>query len=301
MGLELIKEVLEGRKTRPLLCLEVNPPRGVEVGDVLARLEGQTGGIDFFNVTDCALAKMRLAAIPFAAILKNRFGIEPLVNISCRDRNLIALQADLLGGWALGVRSVIALTGDAVTIGDSPERKGVFEVNSIGLLSAIATLNEGKDLVGNQLTGTPEYLPGVVVNPNARNRGAELKRLKRKFDAGARYALSQPVFDEVSSVEFFKEAQAIGIPIFVGLMPLKSGRSVAGLSKVPGVRVSEAIEKLAKDDPERDLSDFSVHHCLSLAELNAPYVAGFHVVSGATPKLALRLAGELGAFIRSKE
>ncbi|MFM1847383.1 MAG: Bifunctional homocysteine S-methyltransferase/5,10-methylenetetrahydrofolate reductase [Pseudomonadota bacterium] len=300
MALELLREVLKGGKSRPLLCLEVNPPRGVDVGDVLARLEGQVGGIDFFNVTDCALAKMRLAAVPFAAILKSRFGIEPLVNFSCRDRNLIAIQADLLGGWALGIRSVIALTGDAVTIGDSPERKGVFEVNSIGLLGAIQTLNEGRDLVGNPLTGTPEYFPGVVVNPNARNRGAELKRLKRKLDAGARYALSQPVFDEVSSVEFFKEAQGVGIPILMGLMPLKSARSVAGLAKVPGVRVSEAIESLVKADPERDLADFSVHHCLHLAELNAPFVAGFHVVSGATPKLAIRLANELATFIKSR-
>lgn len=300
MALELIKEVLKGAKTRPLLCLEVNPPRGTGVEEVLGRLAGQTDGIDFFNVTDCALAKMRLAAIPFASILKSRFGIEPLVNLSCRDRNLIAIQADLLGGWALGVRSVIALTGDAVTIGDAPERKGVFEVNSIGLLSAIATLNEGRDLVGNPLVGAPDYFPGVVVNPNARNRGAELKRLKRKFEAGGKYALSQPVFDEVSSVEFFKEAQSIGIPIFAGLMPLKSGRSVAGLAKVPGVKVSAAIEALVSADPERDLADFSVHHCLHLAELNAPYVAGFHVVSGATPKLALRLASELAAFVKSR-
>jgi 5,10-methylenetetrahydrofolate reductase len=299
MTLERLAELSRGGKGRPLLCLEINPPRGVDVEEIFRRLEG-IRGVDFFNVTDSALAKMRLAALPFASILKKRFGIEPLVNVSCRDRNLIALQGDLLAGWALGIRSVVALTGDAVTIGDSPERKGVFEVNSIGLLAAISTLNGGRDLVGNELTGAPGYVPGVVVNPNARNRGAEIKRLRRKFEAGAQYALSQPVFDEASSVEFFKEASAVGIPILMGLMALKSGRSVAGLAKVPGIKVSEAIEQLVRDDPERDLADFSVHHCLNLAELNMPYVAGFHVVSGATPKLALRLTGELAAAIDSQ-
>jgi len=282
---------------RPLLCLEVNPPRGTTLDEVWARLEGAVEGVDFFNVTDCPLARLRLAALPFASLLKHRFGREPLVNLSCRDRNLMALQADLLAGWALGVRSVVALTGDAMSVGDSPDRKGVFEVNSIGLLNCITTLNGGQDLTGNRLNGATDYCPGVVVNPNARNQGAELKRLQRKKDAGACYALSQPVFDEVASVSFFKEAHAIGLPILLGLLPLKSGRAATGLLKIPGIRLSDGLLTRMNEEPERDLSDFSIELCLGLAEMDRPWVSGFHVISGATPKLALRLTKALSGYI----
>ena len=180
---ELAKLLSSGEK--PLLSLEVNPPHGVEFESILQRLEGRLEGVDLFNVTDSALARMRFAAIPFASLLKNRFGLEPLVNISCRDRNLIAIQGDLLAAWALGIRSVVALTGDAVSVGDSPERKGVFEVNSVGLLKVIAKLNSGYDLAEKPLSGGTAFVPGVVVNPNAKNAAAELRRLDKKREAGA--------------------------------------------------------------------------------------------------------------------
>ena len=282
---------------RPLLCLEVNPPRGVNLQPVFNRLDGNLKGVDFFNVTDCALAKMRFGALPFAGILKQRYGIEPLVNLSCRDRNIIALQGDLLAGWAGGVRAIVALTGDAVSIGDFPESKGVFEINSIGLLNLLTTLNSGKDLAGNDLHGEPAFIPGVVVNPNARNPNAELKRLARKKEAGGRFALSQPVFDEAASQAFFKEAHALGIKIFIGLLPFKSSASVLALSQIPGIRVADNIIEMAKSAGDADLSGFSIEHAIKLAKLNQKYVAGFHVISGATPKLALQLTRELADLI----
>jgi len=285
------------RPARPLLCLEVNPPRGVDVAPILKRLEGKLEGVDFLNVTDCALARMKLAALPFASILKQRFGCETLVNVSCRDRNLIAIQADLLAGWATGVRSVVALTGDAVTVGDSPDRKGVFEVNSLGLLHAVATLNSGKDLAGNELKGAPQYVPGVVVNPNARNAGAEIRRLKKKKEAGACYALSQPVFDAEAAVSFLKEAVSAEVPIFLGLLPLKNGKAAQGIANIPGIRLSEAMAKMMGEAGDKDLSRFFIDHCLKVAEAARPYVCGFHVVSGVTPLLAMDLVSELKGLV----
>ncbi|MBX7143570.1 MAG: methylenetetrahydrofolate reductase [Oligoflexia bacterium] len=275
---------------KTIVCLEVNPPRGSNLEPVVARLEGQLGGIDLINVTDSALAKMRMAALPFAAILKQRFQVEPLVNLSCRDRNVLALQADLLASWSVGIKSVVALTGDAMTVGDSPERKGVFEVNSVGLLGLIEKLNSGFDLEGHELDGCTGFICGCVVNPNARNIQAELKRLGRKKEAGARYALSQPVFDADAAEQFFKAAQPIGIPILSGLMPWKSAKLGLGLSKVPGIRLPEALVREFEGAGAADLSDASIEYCLSLSRRLAPYVRGFHVISGATPKLALRLA-----------
>ena len=278
---------------KPLLCLEVNPPRGADLSAVYARLDNALEGIDFLNVTDSALARMRLAALPCASLLKARYGIEPMVNVSCRDRNLIALQADLLAGWALGVRTVVALTGDAMSVGDTPEGKSVFEVNSVGLLNLVATLNGGKDLTGVELKGAPELFPGVVVNPNVRNASAEIRRLQKKRDAGARYALSQPVFDGDAAEEFLKEAQSLGMPIFLGLLPLKTAKSAAAMHKIPGLKFPEHLlaEIMAKG--EGDLSNYFVDRCLAIAARCRPYVCGYHVVSGAYPTLALTLAGEL--------
>jgi methionine synthase / methylenetetrahydrofolate reductase(NADPH) len=292
MSLERLRKSVPGRGT-PLLCLEVNPPRGVDLAPLFHRLDGQLDGIDFLNVTDSALAKMKMGALPCAGLLRQRYGVEPFVNLACRDRNVIALQGDLLAGWALGIRSVVALTGDAVTIGDMPECKGVFEVNSIGLLQIIQKLNEGKDLAGHTLHGMPAFCPGVVVNPNARNIGAEIKRLRKKADAGACYALSQPVFDEIQSVQFFKEAVHCGVPLFLGLLPIKSVESAKSLSSIPGIKLSDSILERLQKSEQGDLADFSIRHCLELARLNREYVCGFHVVCGATPKLGLRLAREL--------
>ncbi len=278
---------------KPLLCLEVNPPRGVDVADIFQRLEGSLDGIDFLNVTDSALARMKMSAFAFASVLKQRFNIEPMVNVSCRDRNLIALQADLLGAWLTGIRSIVALTGDAVSIGDAPETKGVFEINSVGLLKLIGDLNSGRDGNGHELKGATTFFPGAVLNPNANNRAAELKRLARKKEAGARYALSQPVYGVESSVQFFTEAKAIGVPVFMGLMPLKSARSARTITSIPGIKLSDDFRTMLESKQDSDISDFSIEHCIKLAKANRAHVAGFHVVSGASPKLALRLAREL--------
>lgn len=278
---------------RHLLCIEINPPRGVELESTFEKLDGQLDGLDFLNVTDSALARMKFAPLPFASLLKARYGIEPMVNISCRDRNLIAIQGDLLAGWATGIRSIVALTGDAVTIGDSPERKGVFEVNSIGLLSVIQSLNGGSDVSGNKLKGAPEFFPGVVVNPNVKNHSMDTRRVQTKRDAGGRYALSQPVFDVGLTVSFLQQAAAVGMPIFLGLLPIRSKESLRGMSKIPGIKVPDEMLTRVDALPDSAVEQFSIDYCLELVKAAAPYVRGFHVISGTTPKLALRFAQEL--------
>jgi 5,10-methylenetetrahydrofolate reductase len=284
---------------KPWLCMEVNPPRGTDVSAALDRLSEVR--VDFVNVTDCALAKIRLSGIVFAALAKQRFGIEPLVNLSCRDRNSIGLQSDLLGAWALGVRSVVCLTGDAVTVGDSPEAKGVFEVNSIGLLKILDTLNKGKDAVGMDLKGTPTFVPGVVVNPNVKNPAAELRRLAKKREAGGVYALSQPVFDAELAEAFFKQAQSSGVEILVGLHAFKTAQSAEALSNVPGIRVPEQLIDRVRQAPQGDVGELSLNHAMNLAERLRPYVAGFHVISGATPKLAIELTNRLEKWIKTSK
>lgn len=287
------------KPAHPLVCLEVNPPRGADFESVFSRLEGNVDGVDFFNVTDCALAKMRCAALPFAALLKQRFGIETLVNVACRDRNVIALQSDLLAGWAMGIRSIVALTGDAVTIGDHPEAKGVFEFNSVGLLRVIETLNGGHDMAGGELRGVPALIPGVVVNPNVKNPAAEIRRLAKKGEAGGVYALSQPVFETEQAVTFFEEAKKVGVALFVGLLPFKNVKAALGVSRIPGIRLSERMLASLDKDSETDISAASIEHCVEIAQAVRPHVAGFHVICGATPKLGLQLVRELVKVVRA--
>ena len=300
MALSKLLSLRSTPPTKPLLCLEVNPPRGTEIEGVYNRLEGKLEGIDFFNVTDSALARMRLAALPFAASLKQRFGIEPVVNISCRDRNLIAMQGDLLAAWMQGVRSVVALTGDAVSIGDMPNAKGVFEVNSVGLLNVIATLNRGTDLANNELKGKTDFCPGVVVNPNARNPAAEIKRLRKKKEAGAVYALSQPVFDLEAAREFLSAAKEVGVPIFLGLLAFKKASAARSVAQhVPGIRISPQVEEAIEGRANDDLSEFFLQYCLEIAAGTRELVCGFHVVSGTTPQLGIKLAQRLATYISS--
>ncbi len=296
-----IEKLLEGRGdlARPLICIEVNPPRGTDVDAVLKRYEG-VEGIDFVNVTDSALAKMRLSGLVFGSLFKQRFGIEPLVNLSCRDRNIIGMQSDLLGAWALGVRSIVALTGDAVTVGDLPDAKGVFEVNSIGLLNILSTIREGRDLAGVELKGKADYVSGVVVNPNARNRDAELKRLARKRDAGAVYALSQPVFDGELAQGFFEAAQSVGIDMFVGLLPFKSAKAFEGIAKVPGIKIADGMVEKVRAIPDSEVSEYSLQVAADIAARVKHCVRGFHVVSGGSPLLAIQLLQRLVSWSRGE-
>lgn len=283
---------------RPLLCLEVNPPRGTDVAPVLERYAGLEG-VDLVNVTDSALAKMKLSGIVFGALFKQRYGIEPLVNLSCRDRNVIALQADLLGAWSLGVRSIVALTGDAVTVGDLPDAKGVFEVNSIGLLNIVKNLNSGKDLAGLELKGKTGFVSGVVVNPNARNRDAEIRRLIRKGEAGGTYALSQPVFDVESAEGFFAAAKDSGVDNFVGLLPFKTAKAFEAVAKIPGIKVPDGLLEKARSLAEQDVAKFSIDVACEIADRVRPYVKGFHVISGGSPLLAVDLCNRLSSWIKT--
>lgn len=286
-----------GRSGRHLLCLEVNPPRGTDVDAVLARCQSAEG-VDFFNVTDSALARMKLSGLAFGAILKQRLGVEPVVNLSCRDRNVIALQADLLGAWALGVRSVVALTGDAVTVGDLPDAKGVFEVNSIGLLNLMGSLNRGIDLAGVELKGNTGFIPGVVVNPNARNHTAEIKRLMRKRDAGGQYALSQPVFDSDQAQQFFREAAGAGLDLFIGLLPFRTLKGLQAMASIPGIRVPERVLEGASALAAEDVPSYALDLAVEIADSVKEYVRGFHVISGGSPKLAAELCNRLSSWIK---
>ncbi len=280
------------------LCLEVNPPRGTDLSSTIDRLTPVLDKIDFLNVTDCALAKMKAAALPCASRIKDMTGKEVVVNVACRDRNLIALQADLLAAWISGVTGIVALTGDAMSVGDSPERKGVFEVNSVGLLQTIMQLNQGKDADGHELKGKTSFLAGAVCNPNAKNTEVEVRRLGKKSNAGARFTLSQPVFDPEVSTRFFSLAGALNVDLYVGLMPIKNRKMLEAVGSIPGIKLGQGFIDQTAGLSDAEISKFSIDYAIMLAEQLKGLVAGFHVISGGYPSLANELVLELSKICR---
>ncbi|MFA4919812.1 MAG: methylenetetrahydrofolate reductase, partial [Thermodesulfovibrionales bacterium] len=163
------REALDSGKF--LITAEIGPAKGTETAVILEDAELIKGKVDAINVTDLQSSVMRLGSMAVCHLLKDR-GIDPILQMTCRDRNMLALQSDLLSAWVLGVRNVLALTGDHPTLGDHPQAMPVFDLDSVGLLKTIGRLNEGYDMVGNQLKGAPNFFPGAVVNPGADTQAA---------------------------------------------------------------------------------------------------------------------------------
>jgi len=181
------------------------------------------------------------AMATLGAMLKAR-GIEPLLHISCRDKNVLGLQSELMGASAMGIRHILPLTGDPAKVGDHPGATSVYDVNSIGLLEIAKRMNEGFTQAGTDLKKSPDFVMGCTFNPNAKNIDAQVSRLQRKVNAGAQYALTQPVFDAELVKLTAEKTRHFNIPIFFGVWPILNGRQAKFLhNEVPGIRIPDPV------------------------------------------------------------
>jgi len=232
--------------------VEVEPPKGVMVEDTLKELVPLRDIIDAFNVTDMQASVMRASSWALAAKLKEK-RLEPILQLTARDRNIIALQGDLLASFILGIKNLLLLTGDTPKKGDHPSAKEVFEVDSIGLIKIAHRLNEGFDYMGNKLKGKPQFFIGAALNPLTQNIDKELKKMEEKIKAGASFFQTQPVFDIEGFYRFMKKAKKFKTKIIAGIMFLKSARMANYLYKKIGIYIPssyrERLEK-AKDIKE---------------------------------------------------
>ena len=232
---------------------ELAPPKGVDYGVALKTAEEMARFVDGINVTDGQSAVMRLGSLPLCHLLLDR-GIEPVFQLTCRDRNRIALQSELLNAFSLGIRNVLCLTGDHVGLGDHPDAKQVYELDSVSLLWAVQRLNEGFDLRGNALEGSIDLCPGAAVNPGATVIEPQLLKMRRKIETGARFFQTQAVF-EIAKVEpFAAVAEEMGVPLLMGVLLLKSSSMARFVNKsVSGVSVPDALIAELEDskDPLR--------------------------------------------------
>ena len=225
--------------------LELVPPRGHSLRRVLTRAgAAMAGNIDVINIPDGPRASARMSPLAMAVRIQQELGIETLLHYTCRDRNLLGMQSDLLGAFSLGLRNLLIITGDPPKMGDYPDATAVFDVDAIGLTNMVTRLNRGLDLGGNSIGKPTEFVIGVGVNPGAINLDFEIKRFYWKVDAGAHFAITQPVFD-VTLLESFLETidkHGLKLPILAGIWPLLSLRNAEFMNnEVPGASVPDEI------------------------------------------------------------
>ena len=232
-----------------VVTAEVGPLKGTDVSEIEEIAELLRGRVDATNVTDQQSSVMRLGSLAVCHLLKEK-GLDPVFQITCRDRNRLALQSDLLSAYVLGIENVLAITGDLPVLGDHPQAKPVYDLDSVQLLWVIKRLNEGYDMAGNELKGKPNFFSGAVVNPGANTEAAfelQLIKMEKKIAAGARFFQTQAIYDPNAFARFMKRAEGFKVPILAGIIPLKSVGMARFMNKnVAGVFVpEELIEKMA--------------------------------------------------------
>jgi len=243
-----LKLLLEAGKF--VVTAEIGPLKGTdttEIEEVASLLKGR---VDATNVTDQQSSVMRLGSLATCHLLKER-ELDPVFQMTCRDRNRLALQSDLLSAWALGIENVLAITGDLPSLGDHPQAKPVYDLDSVQLLWVIKKLNEGYDMVGNELEGKPNFFPGAVVSPGADTEAKlelQLIKMEKKIEAGARFFQTQAIYDADAFTKFMKRAEGFNVPVLAGIIPLKSAGMARFMNKnVAGVFVpEELVNKMAE-------------------------------------------------------
>lgn len=220
---------------------EVGPPKGTDTSEMLGNAELLKPRVDAVNVTDQQSSVMRLGSLVSSVLLKQR-GVEPIYQVTCRDRNRIALQSDLLSAWAAGIENVLCLTGDYVSLGDFPQAKPVFDLDSVSLLVSAMKLNSGLDLADNELQGVPDFCLGAVVTPAADPVELQLIKMEKKVRAGASFIQTQGIFDAERFAAFMSQAKDFGVPIIAGIILLKSAGMARFMNEnVAGVHVPEPL------------------------------------------------------------
>lgn len=224
------------------ITVEINPPKSASPDKAVNQAKELAGKVDAINIADCPMSNMRMSSIAIASIVKNQTNTDTIFHFTCRDRNSIGIQSELLGAAALGVENILTLGGDKPDRGDHPFATSVFELDSMKLIHLAKTLNSGKDLAGNALDVPTHFYVGTTGNPGADDYSVEAAKLKAKIEAGADFVQTQPVYDLELAKRYMDMASQFGKPIMLGLIPLKSYKMALYLhNHVPGITLSDTI------------------------------------------------------------
>jgi homocysteine S-methyltransferase len=266
------------------VAVELLPPRGHDA-DTLVNQARQLRirGVDFVNIPDGPRASARMSALAASLVVQQQAGLETVLHYACRDRNLLGMQSDLLGAHAMGVRNLLIVTGDPPRVGDYPDATAVFDVDSIGLTNVVARLNRGLD-IGEQSIGQPTaFHIGVALNPGAPDADDEVRRFQYKVEAGAEFAITQPVFSGADFAAFLKRIEHVRIPILAGIMPLESLRHAEFMAnEVPGVRVPAAVvERIRQAEESGRAAEEGLAIAREIAADIRPLVQGIQISTSA--------------------
>lgn len=235
------------------ISVELDPPKGAGVKKLTAAAELlYKAGADAINVGDSPMARVRMSSLAACQLLSQKVGVDTIIHFTTRDRNLMGMQADLLGCQALGLRNILALTGDPPALGNYAHATAVYDVDSIGLIKIIKQLNNGQDIAGNTIGNPLSLSIGCALSPTAQNRALEMERIKRKIEAGADFIMTQPIYRTSDLTEFLDEMGGSPIPVLVGIMPLHSSKHAEYLhNEVPGITIPKHVrEAMAKAGDE---------------------------------------------------
>jgi methionine synthase / methylenetetrahydrofolate reductase(NADPH) len=261
------------------VSVELTPPRGIDPRKMLegARLLKEAG-VDFANITDSAMARLRMGVMSCAALVQQQVGLEAIAHFTCRDRNLMAIQSELIGAHALGVRNVLALRGDPPRVGDYPNATPVWDVNAVGLITILASMNRGVDANGTPIGDAASFFVGAAVNPSADDLPREVRLLHRKIAAGAAFIVTNPIYDSIAFERLREIAEEVEVPVMVGVMPLVSTRHAEYLhNEVPGVVIPQAIrDRMAAAGDQA--TDLGVEMAVEFLDTARAHVQGAYVI-----------------------
>ena len=264
-----------------VVTAEVGPPKGINADHLVEEAKTYLSGITAVNVTDNQSSVMRMGSLPVCVAMKNA-GLTPILQLTCRDRNRIALQSELLGAAMLGIDNILCLTGDHTKMGDHPGAKPVFDLDSVSLLHTVSQLEKGVDLAGNELVGeAPKFAKGAVVSPCSDSVDAQLAKMERKVMAGAEYFQTQAVFDSERFIQFAEKAKQFGKPIQLGvIIPKSAGMAKFMNNNVAGVHVpQDMIDELAADKEKAKAGITGVEIAARIIKECKPYCQGVHIMA----------------------
>jgi methylenetetrahydrofolate reductase (NADPH) len=262
---------------RFVITSEAGPPKGVDTTKMLEDVDLLLGKVDAFNVTDQQSSVMRLGSLAVSLLLRQR-GAEPIFQLTCRDRNRIALQSDLLSGYVLGIENILCLTGDYVSLGDHPDAKPVFDLDSVSLIQAARELCEGHDLAGKELLGKPDFCIGAVVSPGAEPIEPQIFKMENKLKAGAQFFQTQAVYDLDQFAEFVKQIDHLDVPVLGGIILLKSAGMARFMNRnVAGVHVPEHL--IDRMEQTKDKVATSVEIAAELVKGMKDLCQGVHIMA----------------------
>jgi methionine synthase I (cobalamin-dependent)/5,10-methylenetetrahydrofolate reductase len=280
-----------------VIVTELDPPKTLDLERYFKAAQILVdAGSDAITLADNSLAILRVSNLAIGAILKQQYNIMPLLHISCRDRNLIGLQSELMGISALGIRHVLPLTGDPAKFGDQPGASSVYDVNSIKLMEIISGLNKGYNFTGKSIKYPTDFVMGCTLNPNVKNLDTQIARLERKVAAGASYVMTQPVFDPAQVKIMYERTRHLNVPILTGVWPLLNGRQAEFLhNEVPGIIIPDVVRSkmTGKEGPEG--KRIGIDLAKQIIDTVLEFFPGVYLI---TPFLAYDTTAELAQFVR---